>query len=300
MSAHAKRLPGALVVSLDVDLDTALRDRSTEVIERTLDLLAEREIHATWALVGLERAGLGIGEMIEMIELVAMITARPHQEIGTQTYACYHSDEPGPSAAQLDADLSAAVAIAAQHAVEVRSLVFPRSQCRAEYLPILARHGIRSYRGRRRGWAHAHSNSSIMTAVRRGLCLADNFSLLIPDAATSIASIVEQPRGQPINIPVSRFVRPYDPQHRQLEPLRVHRMQSEMITAAERGWVYHLWLRPQELGAHTYENLVVLDNLLRNARALAGRADFRSLMMSELDELANQRRQSTPQPADPR
>jgi hypothetical protein len=119
--------------------------------------------------------------------------------------------------------------------------------------------------------------------------VADNFSLLIPDAAISMARMLASPRGQPINIPVSRFLQPYDPRLRQLEPLRVHRMQSEMITAAEAGWVYHLWLRPQQLGVHMHENLVVLDNLLRNARALAGRVGFRSLMMKEMNEMNEMR-----------
>ena len=285
MGAEADRSPGALVVSLDVELTGALASsaRSSEALQRVLELLAQREIHATWALVGLDRSRLDVAE------LIATIVAHPHQEIGTQTIACYQSDAPGPSAAQLDAELGAAVAIAAQRDVQIRSLVFPRVQCRREYLPILARHGIRSYRGRRPGWAHAHSRSTITAALRRGLCLADNFSLLIPDGAVAMTRLLAQPRGQPLELPASRYLRPYEPRFRQLEPLRVHRMQSEMITAAEAGWVYHLWLRPQELCSHTYENLVAFDNLLRNARALAGRVEFRSLTMDELASSASSR-----------
>lgn len=284
---ESDRSSGALVVSLDVELtgELAGSPRSTEALQRVLELLAEREIHATWALVGIDRATLDVAE------LIAKITAHPHQEIGTQTIGCYHSDAPGPSVAELDAELDAAVAIAAQSGAQLRSMVFPRVQCRPEHLPILTRHGIRSYRGRRPGWAHAHSRSSITAALRRGLCLADNFSLLIPDAAVSMARLLAHPRGQPLEIPASRYVRPYEPRFRQLEPLRVHRMQSEMITAAEAGWAYHLWLRPQEFCAHAYESLVAFDNLLRNARALAGRVEFHSLTM---DELATSLRRGDP------
>lgn len=276
--------PGALVVSLDLDL----RGRVGEAVVRVLDLLAEREIHATWALVGLERAGA------ELDPLLATILARPNQAIGTQTVACYDGEQ--PRAAQLDRELGTAIAIAAQRGVQIESLVFPRSLCRAEYLPVLKRHGINSYRGRRRGWAHADSGLRMTAALRRGLCLADNFSLLIPDAATSMARLAEQAHGHALDIPASRYVRPFEPRLRKLDPLRVHRMQSEMITAAEAGWVYHLWLRPQQLDEHLYENAEVLDNLLRNARALAGRVNFRSLTMAEL---ARELLSARPQPPVP-
>jgi hypothetical protein len=270
MSASTQ--PGALVVSLDVDLCGPAPEHAAEAVRRVLDMLAQREMHATWALVGLERGGP------DAAELISTILAHPNQEIGAQTCAWYHRDDAEQGAA-FERELAAAVAFAERCGVALRSLVCPRTQCRPETLPMLARHGIRSYRGRRPGWAHAPSKLQLVRAVKRGLRLTDNFSLLIPDAALPLPRTDEQP----INIAASRFMRPYQPRFAQLESLRVHRMQSEMITAAEAGRLYHLWMRPQEFGPHLYENLVALDNLLRNARALANRVGLRICSMRELN-----------------
>lgn len=271
----AAQVPGVLVVSLDVDLCGPARAGEDEAIRRVLDLIDQRQLHATWALIGLDRAPA------RAAELIAMLSARPYQEIGTQSPAWYRGDDPaGRSLAQLDADLHAAKSIAERSGVQIRSLVFPRTQCSREARALLDRHGIRSYRSRRPGWAYAPSRSRLLGQLKHGLQLSDNFSLLIPDAAIPVARVSESER--PLDIPACRFVRAYQPRLAKLESLRVHRMQSEMITAAESGWVYHLWLRPQEMADHLDENLIALDNLFRNARALASRVGLRIVTMHEL------------------
>ncbi|MFO7564925.1 MAG: polysaccharide deacetylase family protein [Enhygromyxa sp.] len=309
---------GALVVSLDLDLawggaaepNPADIEGGLAVIPRILELFEEWEIHATWAFVGLAFARdredarrfaprwvaheqLARRE-IEVAparyfapELVATIAARPHQEIGSLTFSHYDCTRPGQTAGQFEADLAAAVAIAQRDGITLRSLVFPGDQGRPEHLPILARHQIRCFRGRRPGWAHRPSRSPILGALRRALCTADNYSLLIPDLAISLERLVERRGGGPLEIPACRYLRPHDPSLRAIESLRAHRMLFEMITAAEAGGLYHLWLRPLELGAHVRENLQVLGDLLRTARALAELHGFRSLTMAELAEHAD-------------
>jgi len=314
----SERSPGALVVSLDLDLawgpPHADLQGSLDAIRRTLDLLEHREIHATWACVGLAFArdcedALSFAPRLRPTyrnhalspypslergepdgaparyfapELIKAIAARPHQEIASHSFSHYRCEEPGQTPAQFEADLAAAVAIAARSGIELESLVLPGNPCNPDYLPILARHGITSHRGRQPGWAHARSGSTLLTTVRRGLRLANNYSLLLPDRTIPMQRFVDGPHDPPINIPASRFLRPYDPRLRQLETLRVHRMQSEMAYAAENAGVYHLWWRPQQFAVHTAENLVVLDDLLRQARALAGEVGFRSMTMAEL------------------
>jgi hypothetical protein len=279
MSVQPQFSPSALVLSLDVDLCGPAREGSSEAIRRVLDLLELRELPATWALVGLER------DEPAATELLATITAYPNQEIATQTCACYQREdaELGP---RFEIELGRALAVAERSGVQIRSLVFPRTQCSREALAMLARHGITAYRGRRSGWFHAPSKSPLLETAKRRLRLTDNFSLLIPDAAVPLARVLEEPRGQPLDIAASRFLRAYEPRFRRFESLRVHRMQSEMITAAESGWLYHLWMRPQEFGPHLLENLAALDNLFRNARALANRVGLRIHTMRELAALS--------------
>lgn len=316
------REPGAFVVSLDFELFWGMHDVVTleayrahlegvpAAIRRMLDVFEQREIHATWACVGLLFAkdadearrfaprvrpsyrarelspfeALDRGEVDQhphcyfAPELIAAIKDRPHQEIGTHTFSHYYCNERGQSAEQFDADLAAAVAIAREHGVTLRSLVFPRNQANADYLPILARHGIHSYRGLTAHWAFEHADSQLGVIVRRGARLADNYAPLCPAAPAR----VEHLRGAPVNIPGSRFLRPYNPRLRHLDPLRLHRMESEMTRAAEAGHLYHLWWHPHNFGVHTSENLQILDRLLAHAGELRRRVGFRSVNMGEL------------------
>ena len=315
-------MPGALVVSLDFELYWGMRDvvslaayranleGSPAAIRRMLDLFEHRGIHATWACVGLlfaqdaEEArrfaprelpsyrarelspfeALERGEVDAAPgcyfapELIRAIAERPHQEIATHTFSHFYCDEAGQTAAQFDADLAAAVAIAAHAGVRIESLVFPRNQSNPEYLPILARHGITSYRGLTANWAFERADSRLGTIVRRGLRLADNYAPLCPPTPVSREDL----RGAPINIPGSRFLRPYDPRLRQFDELRIHRMMREMSEAAAAGQIYHLWWHPHNFGVHTNDNLAILDRLLRHQAALAERHGFRSLSMAEL------------------
>ncbi len=316
------REPGALVVSLDFELYWGMRDvvsfeayranleGSPAAIRRMLDLFERRGIHATWACVGLlfardaadarrfaprELPSYRARELSPFLaiergevdaapgcyfapELIAAIRERPGQEIATHTFSHYYCNEAGQTAAQFDADLAAAVAIAERSGVQIESLVFPRNQSNPEYLPVLARHKIRSYRGLTANWAFEPADSRLGTVVRRGLRLADNYAPLCSPRPYRAADL----RGAPINIPGSRFLRPYDPRLRQFDELRISRISAEMTRAAEAGEIYHLWWHPHNFGTHTNDNLAILDRLLRHYHGLAARRGFRSLNMAEL------------------
>lgn len=284
-----------------------------EVVPRILDLFAEYEVHATWACVGLlfarnqEEArswaprlrpsyhqprlspfgDLDSGDLDRNArcyfapQLIAEIRGRPHQELGTHTFSHYYCQEAGQSAEQFEADLEAALAVAQAHGVQTRSLVFPRNQCNERYLPVLRRQGIVAYRGLRRGWAHAASRSRAQATVRRALRLADNYARVCPDGHTAPPRRDGSAAGRPVDVPGSRFLRPYAPSLRHLEPLRLRRMQQEMTRAAELGRIHHLWWHPHNFGRDPRPNLELLERLLRHARTLRARFDFRSLTMAE-------------------
>jgi peptidoglycan/xylan/chitin deacetylase (PgdA/CDA1 family) len=283
---------------------------SPAAIRRMLDLFEQRGIHATWACVGLlfardaEEArrlaprklpsyraralspydALDRGEVDAAPhcyfapDVIAAIAERPHQEIATHTFSHYYCNEVGQTAEEFDADLEAAVAIAQRSGVRIESLVFPRNQTNLDYLPILARHGITSYRGLTANWAFEHSDSRLRTLVHRGFRLADNYAPLCAPTPTR----VEDLRGAPINIPGNRLLRPYSPRLRQFDELRIARMQAEMSAAAEAGEIYHLWWHPHNFGVHTNDNIAILDRLLRHQATLAERHGFRSMTMTEL------------------
>lgn len=289
-----------------------------EVVPRILDLFAAYDVHATWACVGLVLAhdqeqarswsprlrpsyrqrGLCPFEELDAGDLdrnarcyfaprlVAEIQGRPHQELGTHTFSHYYCDEAGQSVEQFEADLEAALLVAAEHDHRPQSLVFPRNQCNAAYLPVLRRRGIRAYRGRRRSWAYQAGHSRVTTMMRRGLRLADNYAPVCPDGHTPASrSGLGAPVGGLVDIPGSRFLRPLSPSLRHLEPLRLRRMRLEMTRAAQCGHLYHLWWHPHNFGRDPKPNLRMLERLLEHARVLGDRLGFRSLTMAEASRL---------------
>jgi peptidoglycan/xylan/chitin deacetylase (PgdA/CDA1 family) len=314
---------GAFVISLDFELYWGVRDvlpleayRSNlegvhVAVPRLLDLFGAHDVHATWATVGLvfarnrEEARHHAPQLRPTYvrpelspyadldkdldanakcyfapHLIREIAARPHQEIATHTYSHFYCTEPGQSAEQFEADLVAAMKIAEPFGVRPTSLVFPRNQCNARYLPVLRRQSIGSYRGVPDHWALHRGASRVSVTTRRGVRLADNYARLLPDMSLPTSQL----RGDPLNIPGTRYQRPFTPRLRRLDRFRQRRVRGEMTRAAQNGEIYHLWWHPHDFGRHTDENLAFLEGLLRHARRLREEHGFRSLNMAEITQ----------------
>jgi hypothetical protein len=277
-----------------------------------LDLFEAYRIHATWAAVGLlffddretlfrtlprERPAytnsalspypyvereLGTGESDDPLHfapsVIRSIQAVPFQEIGTHTFSHYYCLEPGQDASAFTADLRAARAAAALLGIDVQSLVFPRNQVNAEYLSICARAGITAYRGACASWAHAPRSHQAESRVHRASRLLDSYVPLSGDH--SYASLPRE--SLPVNVPASRFLRPFTPAMRHLEPLRLRRITGELRTAASRGALYHLWWHPHNFGTYLHENLAMLRAILEEYRRLATDHGMTSRNMGEV------------------
>src|SRR6185295_6210891 len=66
----------------------------------------------------------------------------------------------------------------------------------------------------------------------------------------------------PVDVPGSRYLRPYTPALRSLEPLRLRRITAGLEHAAATGAVFHLWWHPHDFGLHLHENLAFLRRIL--------------------------------------
>ncbi len=316
---------GSFVVSLDFELYWGMRDVVSledyranlegvhEAVPRMLDVFERFGTHVTWATVGLvfaenheearafapslrpayddarlspyddlDRADLDRDAACYFApDLVRQVTQTPHQELATHTFAHFYCDEPGQDEAQFEADLDAAVAIAEARGVTLSSLVFPRNQVNHGYLRVLARKGITSYRGVPRRWALERGSSRLDTLARRGMRLADNY-LRVVGPRTQRAEAA----GVPIDLPGTRFLRPYASGLRKLERIKEARIRSEMSAAAEAGHTYHLWWHPHNFGRQLDENLAMLERLLEHARRLSHSHGWQSCTMAELAEHA--------------
>jgi peptidoglycan/xylan/chitin deacetylase (PgdA/CDA1 family) len=282
------------------------------VVPRLLELFRRQEIHATWATVGLvlcdspqdalRRAPevkpsyvdpnlspypylstVGDDERSRSLhfapELVHRILETPHQELATHTFSHLYCLEPGSSPEGLEADLRSARLVAMERfGREPVSLVFPRNQVDASALRVCREAGVLAYRGTEDTWFHRARSGGEERWAHRLLRLLDAYL----DISGSHAYDVPRTPVSPVDLPSSRFLRPYARALRALEPLRLRRITSALTSAAERGQVFHLWWHPENFGVDQDENLAFLRSVLGAFDAARAKHGMRSRAMGEL------------------
>lgn len=283
-----------------------------QAVPALLELFEKYGIHATWATVGFlffesrdellaglpslkptyANSTLSYSEHINNIganeqedpfhyapSLIKLISATSHQEVATHTLSHYYCLEKGQDLNSFKADLEAALAVAKRYNLETRSLVFPRNQFNQQYLAGCAELGINSYRGNPSSWLYEATDEEGQFWLRRALRLLDSYINLTGHHCHSFKDLE---LAFPINIPASRFLRPYSRRFRRLEPLRLRRITGGLTEAAKTGSIYHLWWHPHNFGANLQENLVFLRQILDHYLHLKNIYSMKSLNMGEL------------------
>ncbi len=282
-----------------------------QAIPAMLALFQEFDIHVTWATVGLlffdtkaallaalptERPHyadpnlsnyvalpeLGPDEAADPyyfgLSLLRQIAAVPGQEIATHTFSHYYCLEPGQTPAAFRADLAAAVAAARQQGYALHSLVFPRNQHNPDYLAICRELGIRCYRGNEAAWMYQKQSEATQTPWQRAARLLDAY-VNVSGPNTYAPAALAGPL--PLNIPASRFLRPWSGRLGLLEGLRLRRILGAMTHAARQGEVFHLWWHPHNFGANLPQNMAVLRRIATHYQVLRQQYGFQSLSMAE-------------------
>jgi peptidoglycan/xylan/chitin deacetylase (PgdA/CDA1 family) len=277
-----------------------------------LSLFRQYDVHATWATVGmlfsetreqliensptlrpsyLER-GLSNYELMSDVgrdeesdpyhfagSLIRLIRDTPGQELATHTFSHYYCLESGQTVETFRADLQAAIRAAARFDVPIRSIVFPRNQFRPEYLGTCVEAGLKAYRGNPRHWLYepAASAKEKRAFLKRGLRLADSYINL---SGTHV-QFQKQEFGGIVNVPASRFLRPFSIRFRKFEAMRARRIHSDLQATSQCGGLYHLWWHPHNFGANTAENLALLERILEKFARLRETHGMESLSMAE-------------------
>jgi peptidoglycan/xylan/chitin deacetylase (PgdA/CDA1 family) len=216
--------------------------------------------------------------------LIAAIRDTPRQEIGTHTFSHFYCLEPGQDREAFRADLASATAIARQHGVEFRSIVFPRNQHNADYDDILWSAGIRCIRGNTLGWMNKATLVDDVGLLRRSARLLNAY-VPISGSQTVPWHGLLQPNGL-CNVPASLFFRPYSPLERRLEPLRVQRLAALLRRAAVAREILHLYWHPHNFGVHLEENIAMLRAILENFARYRESHGMRSLSMGDVADIA--------------
>ena len=287
---------------------------SRKAIPRILELFNSYDIHSTWGIVGLlcfdNKVELlanlpdikpsynhskfspyekmdKVGENEELdpyhfgSSLVRKIMDTPNQEIGTHTFSHYYCLEDGQSPEEFEADLMAAKYVFYQKSINMNSLIFPRNQTQHSYLEICKKHGVRSYRGNETGWLYEASNQSQQHPLKRAARLVDHYVNLTGHHTYQLNTVDKEPI---VNLPSSRFLRPYSSSLKLLERSRLKRIKNSLTYAAKRGEVYHLWWHPHNFGKNIDENIQFLRDILEHVELLKKRYGFQSLTMKEATE----------------
>ena len=208
--------------------------------------------------------------------LFDMIKKSDH-EMATHTFSHYFCLEEGQTVKEFDADIKAAVKIAAVNGVSICSLVFPRNQINTDYLSVLKENEILVYRGNPVSWIYKPRKFAAEIPFIRLCRLVDTYFPISGYNSFSITHHVELP----VNIPASRFLKPYNKKLAWLEKLKLKRIMNEMTYAAKNNQLYHLWWHPHNFGVNIKENMANLTAILDHYQTLQQQYGFKNLTMKE-------------------
>lgn len=313
--------PAQFVISLDFELHwglfdvldvAAYRDNlagTRNAVASLLRTFVERDIHATWATVGFlffeDRdsllanlparlptyhheqfspyrllSSLGEDEATDPFHFAAAvirdIQKHPGQELGTHTFSHYYCLEEGQTPDDFAADLDAARRVADNFGVTLRSLVLPRNQMHPPHLAMLEDSGIRAVRGTPARWFCSPQPLSGEHLRRRAFRLLDSY---LP-YDWPVARMQRLSAGL-VNVPATRFLRPYNPALRWFEPLRLGRILREIDRAAEQGGLYHLWWHPHNFGVETERNISFINAVFDRVDMWRGQCKMQSMTMEQ-------------------
>jgi hypothetical protein len=326
---------GALVISLDFELYWGISDLrwppsqydqnvlgARVVIPLLLKIFQDNEIAATWAAVGMMFAhsdeearsyyptrlpnydnrslspyGKPPADRIYCYapELIQRIASTPRQEVGTHTFSHYYCLESGQNPEDFEADVAAAVRIAKDHGNLPKSVALPRNQVNENYLRILARNGIHTYRGTQHGWLHRPGNRRQQRAlIRRAGRLAEAWFRRSGSYSYEWWEI-NRPDGMS-NVRGSRYLRPANSGPRWLQKQHVRNIRWDILDAARAKRVYHLWWHPEDMGGAIDDALADVQCICEELKHCRDKYGMTSVSMGGAAALASGRPQNFGEP----
>lgn len=312
---------GNFIISLDFELFWGVSENKTiknyglnisnthDVVNKLLNLFSKYNIEATWATVGFlffkemkslndficknkikkinyENKSLNNFNLIEKlndfdkkhlfaINLINKIKQCDGQEIASHTFSHLYSLEKGVNHSDIKSDFEIMFSLFSKFDLELDSVVFPRNQYSKEILEIVNLTGIKTFRGNQNSYLYRPSlNQNLLKRLIRLIDSYINISGYNP-------SILKK-ENEILNIPASRFLRPYSNRLRIFEKIRLNRIKKEMTKAAKTGSNYHLWWHPHNFGAETTKNLLFLEKILVHQNNLNDLYGFKSQNMNNV------------------
>lgn len=215
-------------------------------------------------------------------DLIKKIKADTLHEIGTHTFCHYYCYESGQNIEDFKEDLTSAIAIANNLDITIKSIVFPRNQVQKNYLQACEDLGIETYRGN--CWFNFSNDARKLKLKEYGLVAIRVLDTYFNISGSNSFKLDDynSKNSKLINIPASRFLRPYHSQLKFMEGLKVNRIKKGMTQAAKRNEVYHLWWHPHNFANNIEENFKNFSDILQHYAALNTKYNFESITMQRL------------------
>ena len=299
------------------------------VVASLLKTFREHEVHATWATVGFlfsrnreelletlppvkpdyasavlspyrDLDSIGTDEQVEpacyAVSAIREIERTPFQEVGTHTFSHYYCLEDGQTAAAFESDLAAARKAAARRNIQLRSIVFPRNQVNAGYLPYCQAQGIICYRGAGSSWMYTTRKRSDETFLRRASRIANAYVKISGHHSVPMETIMQQ--GAPFDFPGTTHLRPPLMMEEPWRSCALRRIYQGLDYAARNGHLYHLWFHPEDFaGPLLNKKIEVLSRVFEHYSKLRAGQQIESLNMGELAEKMLREQSHSPAPA---
>jgi peptidoglycan/xylan/chitin deacetylase (PgdA/CDA1 family) len=279
-------------------------------IPQMLQLFEEYKIHVTWATVGflfaknlqqlieyspkekptynndllnyynlINKNKIGNDEQDDPFHfgasLIEKIIKTQYQELASHTFCHYYCNEQGQNNIQFEGDCKAAQQIAIHNfGKPLKSLVFPRNQFNKSYLEVAKKSGIQVFRSNPNVWFW-QKNFGRLTPVFRAMDTLFSISRPLSFSEKEIIS-----ENGIVQLPASRFFRPYVIKEKKIRKLKLNRILNEMTFAAKNNRIYHLWWHPHNFGDAVKENLEDLEIILKHYNYLNLKYGFDSKSMS--------------------
>ncbi|MGH7859217.1 MAG: polysaccharide deacetylase family protein, partial [Candidatus Binatia bacterium] len=284
-------------LGLDRDAYRRNLEGEREAVPLLLVAFAERGLRATWATVGavacrdwteyFSRAprppryrdqGLAVdpryadldpeGKLHFAPEVVRRILETPGQELGTHTFSHLPFREPGVTASDVEADLSAVVRLWKERCGGApQSIVFPRNQ--AAFLDVVRQCGIRIWRGNPTRWYYESNEARTNGAAVRALRLLDDLSPWSTHASPLEGDMTRASLFLRLDLPAPAWRLHVTHLRRELERLRP-------------GEIFHLWWHPHNVGGDLAHGIGRVREVLDLAAARLERRRLESRFMGEL------------------
>lgn len=214
---------------------------------------------------------------------VAAILQYPGQELGTHTFGHYYCLEPQSRPAAFGADLDAVISISNKFNTRPVSLVFPRNQFNRDFLKVCLDKGIKAVRSNPDSWFWTPVANDESSLARKVFRTGDGYISMGKHTSYPLSKIVNTP-GEPLQLPASRLLRPWQPQYSFANTLKLRRILNEMEVAAKRNECYHLWWHPENFGYYPKENMQEFQIILEHYKVLSNKYGMRSWNMGEYVE----------------